>query len=177
MTVSFIQRALNRPRFLILVFLLAGLPGLFSPHANATNFETAAIPHEMDDYSSSLAQWQPLAEQGDVIAQLNLGLMYRDGKGVPQDHVAAAKWFLAAARQGDSMAQYSIGVMHEHGYGIPQDYAEAAKWYRRAAEQGLALAQFTLAPFLWERGRRSARFHRRAYVDQPGGVEWHRAGG
>lgn len=140
MTVSFIQRALNRPRFLILVFLLAGLPGLFSPHANATNFETAAIPHEMDDYSSSLAQWQPLAEQGDVIAQLNLGLMYRDGKGVPQDHVAAAKWYRRAAEQGLALAQFTLALFYGNGVGVPLDFIAAHMWINLAASNGIELA-------------------------------------
>ncbi len=35
--------------------------------------------------------------QGDAIAQVNLGVMYRDGRAVPQDDAEAARWFRLAA--------------------------------------------------------------------------------
>ena len=39
------------------------------------------------------------AEQGDAVAQFNLGRMYADGRGVPSDDVTAHMWFnLAASR-------------------------------------------------------------------------------
>ena len=45
-----------------------------------------------DSYTRALRVWQPLAEQGNPIAQFNLGTLYRDGLGVPQDGVEAMKW-------------------------------------------------------------------------------------
>ena len=46
--------------------------------------------------------WKPLAEQGDTDAQHNLGGMYENGRGVPQDYVLAHVWFnLSASRQTD----------------------------------------------------------------------------
>ena len=44
------------------------------------------------DYAISLKEWKPLVEGGDTDAQYNLGIMYDQGKGVPQDYQAAAKW-------------------------------------------------------------------------------------
>ena len=39
------------------------------------------------------AQWYRLAaDQGLAGAQFNLGIMYTEGKGVPQDHVLAHMW-------------------------------------------------------------------------------------
>jgi hypothetical protein len=49
-----------------------------------------------------------LAEQGNAAAQLDLGLMYRDGKGVNKDPKKAAKWFTEAAEQGFTPAQYHL---------------------------------------------------------------------
>ena len=45
-------------------------------------------------------RWYRLAaDQGDAIAQYQLGLAYRDGEGVPQDDIQAHMWFnLAASR-------------------------------------------------------------------------------
>jgi len=45
------------------------------------------------------------AEQGHAEAQFNLGLMYIDGQGVPQDYTQAAQWYRKAAEQGDATAQ------------------------------------------------------------------------
>src|SRR4030095_1164368 len=84
------------------------------------------------------------ATQGDAVAQNNLGSMYVEGKGVPQDYTEALKWYRLAAAQGYAEAQFNLGVMYLGGEGVPQDYAEALKWYRLAAAQGEAKAQFNL---------------------------------
>ena len=44
----------------------------------------------------------PGADQGDAGAQVNLGVMYDHGKGVPQDYAQAAAWYRKAADQGDA---------------------------------------------------------------------------
>ena len=43
------------------------------------------------------------AEQGDAEAQFNLGVMYDDGRGVPQDYIQAHMWYNLSAsnRTGD----------------------------------------------------------------------------
>lgn len=45
------------------------------------------------------------AEQGDALAQYNLGLMYYHGHGVPQSYINAYLWVLLSAAQGDMFAQ------------------------------------------------------------------------
>ena len=40
------------------------------------------------------------ASQGNAAAQYNLGLMYRNGEGVPKDDAEAVKWYHLAADQG-----------------------------------------------------------------------------
>ena len=81
------------------------------------------------------------AEQGQVDAQLNLGVRYARGDGVTQDYAEAERWFRQAAEQGDADAQNNLGVMYDKGEGVPEDDAEAVRWFRQAAEQGLAEAQ------------------------------------
>jgi len=85
-----------------------------------------------------------LAESGDVEAQFNLGLMYDQGQGVPQNYSEAVKWYRKAADQGHADAQYFIGTMYVQGQGVPLNYTEATKWLKKAAEQGLTDAQFIL---------------------------------
>ena len=58
-------------------------------------------------------------------AQLNLGLMYDSGKGVPQDHSKAVKYYTLAADQGFAQAQCSLGTRGS------RDFEE----YRRTTRQ------------------------------------------
>ncbi len=93
---------------------------------------------------TALREWRPLAEQGNAKAQYNLGVMYDNGQGVPQDYAKAVEWYRKAAEQGYADAQYNLGHMYDKGEGVTQDYAKAMGWYRKAAEQGDADAQHNL---------------------------------
>ena len=84
------------------------------------------------------------AEGGNPKAQLDLGIAYSKGEGIPQDYAKSMKWYRMAAEQGLAEAQNNLGVAYYNGQGVPQDYTEAMKWYRMAAEQGLAEAQNNL---------------------------------
>ena len=51
------------------------------------------------DYQEAVKWYRLAAEQGKNVAQFELGAMYANGKGVPQDFVQAHKWLnLAASR-------------------------------------------------------------------------------
>ena len=101
-------------------------------------------------------------------AQFNLGLMYHNGQGVPQDYREAVRWYRMAADQGDADAQFNLGVMYDNGRGVPQDYAEAVRWYRKAADQGYADAQFNLG-VMYYNGRGRPAGLRRGHA---GGIAW-----
>ncbi len=100
----------------------------------------------------AVAWYRRAAEQGDARAQYNLGVMYAEGLGVPQDAAAAVAWYRRAAEQGDATAQNNLGAMYAEGLGVPQDAVEAVAWYRRAAEQGDATAQSNLGG-MYDQGR------------------------
>ena len=99
----------------------------------------------------AVAACERLAQQGDAIAQYNLGLMYFAGQGLPQDDAKAAQWFRSAAEQGDAPAQYNLALIYQSGRGVTRDLAEAVKWYRKAAEQGYVYAQSSLG-FMYGNG-------------------------
>ena len=83
-----------------------------------------------------------LAEQGNPIAQTELGtLYYSGGSGLKQDYKEAMKWFRKAAALGFPNAQHNIGYMYLKGHGVKMDYEETMKWTRRAADQGLSISQ------------------------------------
>ncbi len=71
------------------------------------DFSDGVAAYDRGDYATAFSEWKPLAEQGDAAAQYNLGIMYSNGRGVPQDHVQAVKWYRKAAEQGVAFAQYN----------------------------------------------------------------------
>jgi hypothetical protein len=52
-------------------------------------FEDGVAADKRGDYATALRLWRPLADQGDASAQNNLGFMYENGHGVPQDYAEA----------------------------------------------------------------------------------------
>jgi len=129
-------------RLLILPVLLLTL--LVGNPASSADLQKGFDAVERGDYATALREWTPLAEQGDTGAQFNLGLMYSNGYGVPQNYKTAFKWYTLAAEQGHAYAQTNLGLMYENGQGVTQDYQTAFKWYTLAAEQGHAYAQSKL---------------------------------
>ena len=97
---------------------------------------------------TALKQIKALAEQGNVVAQSEIGTMYALGTEVVQDYAQAAYWRRKAAEQGNAVAQRNLGAMYAIGQGVPQDPAQAMKWIRKAADQGEADAQNKLAHML-----------------------------
>ena len=85
--------------------------------------------------AQNIAALRAQAEQGDALAQYNLGLMYDSGEGVPQDHAEAARWFRLAAEQGHLGAQEFLGAKYWVGSGVPQDYVQAHMWLHLAASR------------------------------------------
>jgi hypothetical protein len=87
--------------------------------------------------------------------QADLGKLYEDGHGVPQDYVQAAVWYRKAAEQGLSPdARYNLGLLYFYGQGVALDYAEAAHWLREATDtiRGHTDAQYYLG-FMYQSGR------------------------
>lgn len=106
-----------------------------------------------DQFAIAASDFRKAAENGHAEAQFNLGVLLREGKGVPKDLGEAAAWFKKAADQGFAGAQYQLGLFYDEGLGgILQDDARAAKFYRLAAEQGTQGAQNILGWF-YEIGR------------------------
>ena len=89
---------------------------------------------ERKDYATALANFEPLAKQGNAKAQFRMGVLYTLGRGVPQNFQQAAKWYRLAADQGLAEAQNNLGDSYYSGQGLTQDFKQAAKWFRLAAD-------------------------------------------
>jgi hypothetical protein len=127
----------------LLAFALALLAAGGAP-ARA-DFDAGLGAYASGDYGTALKEWRPLAEQGDVEAQIGLAEMYDMGRGVAQDAEAAAGWSKRAAEQGNARAQAKLGTMFATGHGVPVDLSTAVLWWSKAAEQGSPAAQMRLA--------------------------------
>jgi len=115
-------------------------------------FDEGLEAYHYGHYETALREWRSLAEQGDVEAQIRLGYLYFDGRGVKQDYQEGVKWFRKAAEQGNAEAQGKLGIAYQLGKGdLQKDYKEAAKWFRKAAEQGAYNRYYNLG-FLYENG-------------------------
>ena len=113
--------------------------------------------------ADNLSHWQGRAEKGSANAQYNLGAIYDNGDGVPEDDTEAVKWFRKAADQGHVNAQFNLGVMYANGEGVERNAAEAAAWYRKAADQGDYRAQYNLGA-LYANGEGVAQSYGESYV-------------
>ncbi|KAK3812331.1 MAG: hypothetical protein J3R72DRAFT_530162 [Linnemannia gamsii] len=99
-------------------------------------------------------EWFLKATQQELVsAQIEVGLMYYKGQGVPQDQAISFQWcFKAAQREfaqamtdaainGRPNVQSELGFMYYEGHEIPQDYQVAFEWFSKVAEQDHGLAQ------------------------------------
>jgi uncharacterized protein len=131
--------------------LLAGALALVISGVVAGPLEDGEAAYMSGDYASAMQLLRPLAEAGKTAyaygnpwAQFEIGLMYDNGEGVPQDYAQAAFWYSKAADQGLVSAQFNLGLIYYMGRGVLQDYGQAAVWFQKAAEQGDASAQLNL---------------------------------
>ena len=110
-------------RAALTIFLMLGLAGC---NTTSSGVESA----------SEFAQLFQRAAAGNPLAQLQLGLNYRTGVGVVQDHTLAANFFRKAADKGLLPAQYILASQYLDGVGVPKDNLQAHFWASLAAGRG-----------------------------------------
>jgi len=94
------------------------------------------------------ALWlQKSAEQGDVAAQVELGVVFDK----MQDYAQALIWYRKAAEQGNARAEFNLGLAYQNGEAVPKDMAQAIVLYRKAADHGDDFALLNLA-VIYEHG-------------------------
>ncbi|HEU4504704.1 MAG TPA: tetratricopeptide repeat protein [Nitrospira sp.] len=115
----------------------------------------SALKTAADDLArieQSTKELRKLAEGGDASAQNELGLLYYEGKGIPQNHRKAKEWFDKAVEQGHTGAQVNLGTLYLRGEGAPQSSQMALFWFSRAAAQEDTLA-FAKLGLMYAQGR------------------------
>lgn len=100
------------------------------------------------------------AEQGQVRAQVHLGLAYMKGRGIDRDPAQGVAWLTRAAEQNHPKAQMEVGVAYFNGAGVRRDRVTGLKWIALSVEGG-GLAARAMAPSYLNRAtpneRRAAR--------------------
>ncbi len=107
------------------------------------------VAYDRANYKTALKVWQPLADEGDMVAQTYVGAIFEKGLGVDPDYQQAAVWYEKAATQGYARAQFSLGYLYETGLGVEKNPQKAFQLYRQASgldgkdlgSQRLALAE------------------------------------
>ncbi len=95
------------------------------------------------------AAWLRAAAEGGITeAQLVLGQMLLDGKGVERDPEQAVSWFNRAAKDNHPMALNLLGQCYQHGRGVAPNAGMAAYWHRLAAQAGLDWGMYNYATAL-----------------------------
>ncbi len=83
----------------------------------------------MSILADTFAEIQQQAEQGDALAQAQMGAMCQLGRnGVAKDAQRSAKWMLKAANQGLVEAEVFMAALYDRGLGVKQDVNTATKW-------------------------------------------------
>eukprot|EP00298_Acanthocystis_sp_HF-20_P004589 c14920_g1_i2.p1 GENE.c14920_g1_i2~~c14920_g1_i2.p1 ORF type:complete len:300 (+),score=103.10 c14920_g1_i2:25-924(+) len=117
------------------------------------------IAHQ--DYKLSLEWLLKSTEQGDSVSQLQLGLMYKYGRGVEQDLNESIKWFTKSAENNNSVSQLNLGIIYKYDKS-PPNHAESMKWMKRSSQENNISAQFHLG-FIYFQGEQGIeRDHREA---------------
>jgi len=92
----------------------------------------------MQCYRKAAAQTHNLSAA--AIAKLNMGVMYRQGRGVTVDYARAKKLYEEVINQKHDLmvaarGKVNLGIIYYKGYGVEVDYARAKKLYQEAANQ------------------------------------------
>jgi TPR repeat protein len=113
----------------------------------------ASAPSSAKSPEDEISWLNSLASSGDVGAQLEIGLAYRDGRyGATPDSVKGFYWLSRAAENGNAYAEDAIANMYAAGTGTEKNRALAIQWWKKAIEDGNHEAKVHLAEAMIKTG-------------------------
>lgn len=135
------MKQLDFYRFGHLLAVLLVCLGVSMGSAHASSLDDAVATLDEGRYTQARDAFIQLANQGEVKAQLLLGIMYNDAWGIPRDIHKARKWYKRAAQQGNADAQFLLGISYIDRYTDKQDSRRARYWIKRSAHNNHPVAQ------------------------------------
>lgn len=105
--------------------------------------------------SPSLAfhYYERAADEGQAVAGVKVGLIYRDGDkslGIKKNYDKAIKYFEKGALQALPPSQYYLADMYRRGLGVPVERSEALRWLLLAAKKKYSPAMVEIAKIHFE---------------------------
>ncbi|PXX33702.1 tetratricopeptide repeat protein [Undibacterium pigrum] len=121
------------------------------------------------DLKTAFETYTKLANEGDAVAQYQVGHFYESGRHVAQSFDNAEPWYRKSAMQGYAKSQANLAWLYVNGKGgLAKDIVQAVLWYEKAAAQGDREAQeridnlYNFYPDL----KASVRNHKAAILDK-----------
>ena len=114
---------------LIVTLMLAVLVGACGESTAPSSSKNEAASTTKQSFVESKKR----ADSGDADAQVNLGLLYAKGEGVPKDYAQVRQWYEKGAAQGHAGAQNNLGELYEFGHDVARNDVLAYMWYTIAA--------------------------------------------
>lgn len=97
------------------------------------------------DSREAVRLYRAAADEGNALAQSNLGSMYYNGTGgLRRDDQEAARLLHLAAEQGLPEGQANLGLLYATGRGLARNDAEAVRLWQLSAAQESILGQTNL---------------------------------
>ena len=154
------QKSMKRVAVLFLVIAAMVATHSFLPRQKRKSKEygpVSPIPTQ-----TQFKEIRRLAEAGDAVSQMYMGVFYANGHHVEHDYVKAAEWYRKAAEQGNPKAQRYLGLLYDCGIGVKQDRREAFDWFMKAVKQNDPAANFEIGSY--------PLFHRESVMDSSYGI-------
>lgn len=142
------------------LFLIILLIGYFSVLSAQDSTKSLAFkennPHRKSPYfyqpDLSYQIWKQFklvqeANNGDPLAQHELGMRYLFGEGIPADTSQALIWIKKASDKGLTAAKYNYGILLINGWGTEWNPFTAFKLFLEAAQAGMPQAQYITGLF------------------------------
>jgi TPR repeat protein len=92
------------------------------------------------DYAEARKWLNKAAEQNYSFAEVNLGLMYAEGLGVPTNEIKAVELYRRGAEHGNLQALSLLADCYLSGHGVPKNGSVALSLFQKAAAQGYSKA-------------------------------------
>jgi len=108
------------------------------------DYEAGLQAAQNGDFETAFREFSVAAEEGLMMAQFNLAILYFSGRGIEQDYQQAYRWTKAAADQGHTQAQFNLGALYYEGQGTRRDRELALQFYILAGNADYAPAQYNV---------------------------------
>ena len=92
------------------------------------------------DFAKAAQLYRKIADD-DTSAQIALGDLYANGRGVPVDYGTAIKWYQSAHKAGDGAALARIAYLTTQGLGVVKDMEKGVQLLQAAATKGDGFAR------------------------------------